>query len=60
MLPQSWRKVATLLAMLGGPVARLWAGALGGWLRSKGPIPPASLAWLYPLWREVGRYAGWQ
>lgn len=57
-LPRALRPIGWVAALLFGPSARLWAGALGGWLRSRPAVPPVMLRFLYPLWLEVGRYAG--
>ena len=57
--PAPLRPLAWLAALLTGPGARMWAGAIGGWLRSRRPLPPRALQFVKPLWWEVGRYAGW-
>lgn len=57
-LPMPLRPLGKVLALVLGPTARIWAAALGSWLRRRGPVSPRHLRWLQPIWREVGRYAG--
>lgn len=59
VLPPAMRPLAIVLGALAGPWARVWAGAVGGALRSAKPLQPAALSWIRPVWLELGRYCGW-